>query len=90
MRVGIRELKSRLSELVERAAAGEVVTITYRGRAKAELRPLSERSRIEQGIAEGWITPPEQPGGLARPDRKRFKSRVRTEDVIAEDRAERF
>jgi prevent-host-death family protein len=90
MRVGIRELKDRLSELVERAAGGEVVTITHRGRAKAELRPLSSRSRLEQGIAEGRITPPTDPSAFARRDRKTFKSNVRTEDVIAEDRAERL
>lgn len=90
MQVGIRELKARLSELVDRAAAGETIRITERGKLKAELAPPSTRSRIEQGVAEGRITPPKRPGGLARRDRKTFRSNLRTEDVLAEDRAERF
>lgn len=31
MNVGVRELKQHLSEFLDRAAAGEVVTITDRG-----------------------------------------------------------
>ena len=90
MQVGIRELKARLSELVERAAEGETIRITDRGKLKAELSPPSARSRLEQAIAEGRVTPPKTSGGLYRPDRKMFKSHLRTEDAIAEDRSERF
>lgn len=87
--VGIRELKAHLSEYVERAAAGETILVTARGKPRAELAPLSERSRIEQGIAEGWITPAKRPGGFRRP-RRRFTSELTTEETLAEDRAERF
>jgi len=90
VQVGIRELKARLSELVERAANGETIRITERGKLKAELAPPSARSRIEQGIAEGWITPAKDPGGFGRRDRKTFKSPLRTEEVLAEDREERL
>ncbi len=37
MEVGVAQAKDRLSELVDRAAAGEVVTITRHGRAVATL-----------------------------------------------------
>ncbi|HBL31920.1 MAG TPA: type II toxin-antitoxin system prevent-host-death family antitoxin [Acidobacteria bacterium] len=40
-RIGIKELKARLSEYVERARAGEMVVVTDRGKPVAELVPLS-------------------------------------------------
>jgi prevent-host-death family protein len=85
MQVGIRELKARLSELVERAAGGETIRITDRGRLKAELTAPSTTSRIEQGIAEGWITPRRRHDGFDRP-RRRFRTRVTVEQMLDEDR----
>ena len=38
-RIGIKELKARLSEYVERARAGEMVVVTDRGKPVAELKP---------------------------------------------------
>ncbi len=38
-RVGLRELKNRLSEYVRLVRAGEVVQVTDRGEVVAELRP---------------------------------------------------
>lgn len=40
--VGIRQLKTRLSEYVSRVRKGERVVITDRGREVAELGPLSD------------------------------------------------
>ena len=37
MNIGVAEAKDRLSELIDRAAAGEVVTITRHGRPLATL-----------------------------------------------------
>lgn len=42
--VGIRELKNRLSEYVRLVRAGEVVMVTDRGEAVAELRPPGQAS----------------------------------------------
>ena len=39
--VGLRELKNRLSEYVDRVKAGEAVLVTDRGQPVAELRPVS-------------------------------------------------
>lgn len=58
MDVGIRELKAKLSEYVERAAGGEVIRVTDRGRPRAVLMPLPARDRVADGVEEGWIRPP--------------------------------
>ncbi len=54
-RVGLRELKNRLSEYVRLVRAGEVVLITDRGDVVAELRPPgapAARSDIPPGLLE--------------------------------------
>ncbi len=77
--IGIRELKARLSECVRRAADGERIVVTDRGRPVAQLTGLDQTAvrqsvlddmaRIERGVAEGWITPAQRRGplGPARP-----------------------
>lgn len=88
-RVGIRELKARLSHYLERAANGETVVVTVHGKARAELRPLSVEARIQQGIEEGWIRPG-RPGPLAGKPRptKGAKGRMTIAEAMAEDRDE--
>jgi prevent-host-death family protein len=56
MDVGVRDLKARLSEHLERVARGDVITITNRGRRVAQIVPIVGRENLERGIAEGWIT----------------------------------
>lgn len=86
-RVGIRELKAKLSHYLDRAAAGETIVVTERGKAKAELRPLSVEQRIQQGIEEGWITPGR--GGPSRGvPRRGAKGRMTIAEALAEDREE--
>lgn len=86
-RVGIRELKSKLSHYLDRAAGGETIVVTDRGKAKAELRGLSADQRIQQGIEEGWITPGR--GGPPRPlPRRGAKARMTIAEAMAEDREE--
>ncbi len=81
--VGIRDLKARLSEFVERAARGEVIRVTDRGQAKAMLGPLPGRDRIEEGVAAGWIRPAR---GQPRGPWQRFRSRKLIAEVLDEDR----
>ncbi|MDP9404623.1 MAG: type II toxin-antitoxin system prevent-host-death family antitoxin [Actinomycetota bacterium] len=83
MDVGIRELKEHLSELVERAANGEVIRVTDRGRPKAMLAPLPGRIRLEEGLAEGWIRRPSTEAPV--PARRHRASRSIAE-VLDEDR----
>jgi prevent-host-death family protein len=83
--VGIRELKQRLSEYLDRAERGEVLRVTDRGRPKAVLGPVPGRARVEDGIAEGWIKPGT---GLPLGPVPRAKASRRVLDVLAEDRGE--
>jgi prevent-host-death family protein len=83
MHVGVRQLKARLSEYVERAARGETITVTNRGRPKAILAPVPVRDRLDEGIAQGWVRPPKRHG--LRPIRRRPPVQP-TLDVLADDR----
>lgn len=58
--VGIRALKQNASEVVARAASGEEITVTNRGRPVARLVPHARKphqSRLEELIARGDATP---------------------------------
>jgi prevent-host-death family protein len=46
--IGIYEAKSKLSELVERAEAGQEVTITRRGRPVAKLVPAKAGVEVDR------------------------------------------
>lgn len=89
--VGMKTLKSKLSECVRAAAAGDTVVITDRGRKVAQLIPMPQpiESVIEQGIREGWITPADRSKPL--PPRRPIKG-LTLEKLLAdldEDRADR-
>lgn len=83
--VGVRELKQRLSEYLDRAERGELVTVTDRGRPKALLGPLPGRARVEEGIAAGWITPA---SGDQLAPRRRWRARTSVLEALAEDRGQ--
>ena len=83
MTVGIRELKAKLSEYVSRAASGEQIVVTDRGKPVARLVGLEGASMIERGIEEGWITPASRTG-LEPP--VRFSAKRSVADVLDEDR----
>ena len=55
--VGIRALKQNASAVVAEAAAGEVLTITDRGRPVAQLGPVRQ-SRLEALLDSGQARPP--------------------------------
>lgn len=63
---GIRNLKDNLSRFIARAAAGERVIITDRGRPVAELVPPAKQFasgfRYEELVASGVIRPALRPG----------------------------
>ena len=54
--VGVRALKQNASAVVARAASGESVTITDRGRPVAQLIPLGA-SQLERLVASGRARP---------------------------------
>lgn len=86
MDIGIRELKARLSELIERAASGETIRVTDRGRPRAILGPLPGAVDLEQGIAEGWLTPgADEPPAV---NRRRQRADISITELLTEDRGE--
>lgn len=87
MDVGVRELKQHLSEYLDRAERGQIITITDRGRPKVLLVPLpSGGDRLAEGIAEGWITPAVKPRSLGAP--QRFRSVEPIIDILDRDRGD--
>ena len=80
-RIGIRELKSRLSEYVRAVRAGETIVVTERGRAVARLIPdtTSVRERLAALESAGGI----QWSGRPLPKTKPV-ARVRGERTVAD------
>ena len=87
MKIGIRELEAHLSEYVRKAAAGEQVLVTDRGRPIARLEGLGGASMVEEGIAEGWTTPPARSGLTAA---VYSEASLCTMDVVDEDHGRRL
>lgn len=83
MSVGIRDLKSNLSEYVARAAGGEEIVVTDRNRPVARLVPYVGASDVARGIEEGWI---EAPRRTQLADVERDRSPRSTLAVLNEDR----
>lgn len=86
MEVGVRELKQRLSEYLDRAAQGEVIQVTDRGVPKAILGPLPGRLRIDEGVAQGWITPADRSTPLS--DIEPVRLAKPSSELIDEDRGD--
>lgn len=96
MNIGIRELKSHLSDFVHRAQSGEHVTITDRGRPVALLVPIPTVSdgnlpvALAKGINEGWIRPRKTDAPLAPSNiRLTFPKGMSASQILADDRDER-
>ena len=78
-------MKQRLSEIIERAAQGETIRVTDRGKPKAILGPVPGVARIELGIAEGWLRAAEE---LPVARVKRHRAERASREVLDEDRGE--
>ncbi len=85
MDVAIRELKAGLSAYIRRAAGGELITVTDRGRPVAVLGPPVGRVDLDLAAEAGWLTPAS--GGGLKPVRRQQADRSVLE-VLDEDRAE--
>lgn len=57
IRVGVRELRQRASELLRLVESGETIEITDRGRPVALLSPLPEGRPLERLRAGGEVEP---------------------------------
>ncbi len=61
MEVGIRALRADLSRWLKRVEAGEELTVTDRGTPIARITPANGRSRLDELIAAGLVTPAKRP-----------------------------
>lgn len=88
--VGIRALKQNASAVVARAAAGETVTVTDRGRPVARMGPIAS-STVEELTSSGRARPPlRRLSGLPAPARRR-RGRPPVSEVLEETRrSERY
>lgn len=85
--VGIRALKQNASAVVAEASAGEVVTITDRGRPVAQLIPIPS-NRIDALVAAGQArTPKRSLEELGEPPRRR-RDEVPLSEVLDDMRDE--
>lgn len=65
--VSIRDLRNRGGEVVDRAARGELITITRAGKRVAELRPLARPGLSAEALVERRRhLPAVDPGALRR------------------------
>ena len=55
--IGVRELRRDASRWLAHARAGEIITITDRGRPVAQLGPLPEPTGYDALVAAGKVTP---------------------------------
>jgi len=63
MKVSVRDLHIRTSELVREAASGSIIVIERRGEPVAELRPVMRRKRIRlPDMTHIWTTFPKLRG----------------------------
>ena len=81
----MRELKAKLSAYLKRAAGGELITVTERGRPIAMLGPVLGVVDLSVGVEEGWVTPAVRQG-LTPTNRHRSAGSV--QQALAEDRVE--
>ena len=79
----MRQLKQQLSRYLDRAERGETVTVTDRGRPKAQLVPIPGRARVEEGIAMGWIAPP---SGATLAPIEPWRATTTVAEALGEDR----
>jgi len=86
-KVGIRELKNKLSEYMRRVKAGETITVTGHGRTIGQIVPVKAtvEERIQAMVAAGQL---EWNGKKLKPYQpKAVNTGIRTlSDLIAEDR----
>jgi prevent-host-death family protein len=85
MEVGIRDLKAKLSSYVQRAAGGEVITVTDRGRPVAILGPPLGAVDLQGAVEAGWVTPAGRVGLRPVP---RHRAAGSVLQALAEDRGE--
>ena len=82
--VGIRELRADLSRWLKRVREGEEVLVTERGNPVARIVPVTGHRHLDRLIAEGVVTPAQQPWVGPHPPPIKIKGKL--SDFIREQR----
>ena len=81
--VGIRELRDHLSRYLDEVQQGNDVIVTDRGRAIAQILPMSGESTLDRLIREGRVTPAKT---RVRSRPTPIKAKGTVSDLVAEQR----
>lgn len=81
--MGVRELHDRLSEHLERVAAGQDIVVTRRGRPIARLSAIAEQDPLSELARRGLVTPPRRSREKRRPT---LRPREPVSDLIVDQR----
>jgi prevent-host-death family protein len=84
MEVGIRELRADLSRYLKRVRDGEEIVVTDRGTPIARITPANGRSRIDELITAGVLTPAPNRGPRKVPKPIKIKGTI--SDLVEEQR----
>jgi len=81
--VGVRDLHDRLSEHLERVAAGHDVVVTRRGKPVARISAIGGEDPLTELARRGLVTPARRPRERRRPA---LRPRQPVSDLVAEQR----
>ena len=82
--IGIRELRADLSRYIKRVREGEEIVVTDHGTPVARILPVNGRSKLDELIAAGILTPAPRQGPRRTPNPIKTKGTV--SDLVAEQR----
>ena len=82
--IGIRELRADLSRYIKRVREGEEIVVTDHGTPVARILPVNGRSKLDELIAAGILTPAPRQGPRRPPNPIKTKGTV--SDLVAEQR----
>jgi prevent-host-death family protein len=83
--IGVREFRARLSHWLDRAAGGDEVIVTERGKPRVRVTGIGRQTTLDRLIAEGKVTPPKRPKG-STPLPKRAKVKGGIDDILRDAR----
>jgi prevent-host-death family protein len=90
MDVGVREFRENLRALLARVKDGQEIVLTERGKPIARVSGTSSRSKLDELIARGMVTPARKPKTRVELDTlPRMRSGSMSEIVVQQRRGRR-
>ncbi len=83
--VGIRELKDKVSTIIDRVEDGEAITVTKHGRPVARIVSATTPPHLAALVANGTVRPSEGPRYLPKPTKLRGSGKSAA-DYVSEGR----